>query len=110
MSWPGGERAIVDPRKVRDYLLSDAHPVGRFKAALFLALGYSASGWEMLRDDLLFIARTGAAVRGHPSAYGQTWEVDGILPRLAGRSAAVRTVWMIKTGEDVPRFITAHPR
>lgn len=110
MSLPNSARAIIDPRKVRDYLLSEGHPVGRFKAALFLVLGYSAAQWEMLHDDLLSIARTGPAARGHPSAYGQTFEVDGILTGPAGRSAAFRTVWMIKTGEDFPRFITARPR
>jgi hypothetical protein len=32
---PNSERAIVDEAKVRDYLLSPSHPVGRFKAAFF---------------------------------------------------------------------------
>jgi hypothetical protein len=36
---PGGERAIIDPEKLRDYVLSRAHPVGRFKAAFFASLG-----------------------------------------------------------------------
>lgn len=40
---PGAERAFIDPSKVRDYLLSESHPVGRFKAAFFIALGYSAA-------------------------------------------------------------------
>jgi len=29
---PNPERAFVAPNKVRDYLLSPSHPVGRFKA------------------------------------------------------------------------------
>jgi hypothetical protein len=45
MSLPNADRAIVDPAKVRDYLLS--HPVGRFKAAFFLSLGYSQDRWEV---------------------------------------------------------------
>jgi hypothetical protein len=39
---PNADRAIVPEAKVRDYLLSNAHPVGRFKAVFFIALGYSA--------------------------------------------------------------------
>ena len=35
MSLPNLDRAVIDPAKVRDYLLSDVHPVGRFKAAFF---------------------------------------------------------------------------
>ena len=42
MKLPFAERAIVEPEKVREYLLSPTHPVGRFKAAFFHALGYSS--------------------------------------------------------------------
>jgi hypothetical protein len=49
---PGAERAVVDPSKIRDYLLSESHPVGRFKASFFIALGYSAAAWEVLAVDL----------------------------------------------------------
>jgi len=39
MSLPNAERAVVDPVKVRDYLLSAVHPIGRFKARFFVAMG-----------------------------------------------------------------------
>jgi hypothetical protein len=42
MKLPGADRAIVDAAKVRDYLLSPEHPVGRFKAVFFGALGYTS--------------------------------------------------------------------
>src|SRR6185437_2433530 len=58
---PNPERAFVAPDKVRDYLLSRSHPVGRFKAAVFAALGYTQENWETLRDDILLIARTGGS-------------------------------------------------
>jgi Domain of unknown function (DUF6883) len=41
MRLPGIDDAVVDDGKNRDYLLSESHPVGRFKAAFFSALGYS---------------------------------------------------------------------
>jgi hypothetical protein len=31
MELPNGEQAVIDERKVREYLLSPSHPVGRFK-------------------------------------------------------------------------------
>ena len=40
MKLPNAARAIVDEAKVRDYLLSPEHPVGRFKARVFRAAGY----------------------------------------------------------------------
>src|SRR5687767_10313654 len=110
MSLPNAERAVIDAAKVRDYLLSEDHAVGRFKAALFVALGYTQAQWEVLRDGLLALTRSGAAAAGKPSSYGQTFQVDGILVGPSGRSAAVRTVWIIRTGESAPRFVTAFPR
>jgi hypothetical protein len=110
MSLPNAEGAIVDAAKIRDYLLSTAHPVGRFKAAFFVSLGYSADRWEVLRDDILALARTGVAAPGEPSPYGRKFELDGILTGPSGRSAAVGTVWVLRTGEQFPRFVTAFPR
>ena len=40
MQLPGAENAVVEPRKIRDYLLSPTHAVGRYKATFFAKLGY----------------------------------------------------------------------
>ena len=110
MSLPNADGAIVDRAKIRDYLLSAAHPVGRFKAAFFISLGYSVDRWEVLRDNILTVARAGTALTGQPSPYGRKFEVDGILSGPSGRSAAVGTVWILRTEEQFPRFVTAFPR
>ena len=84
--------------------------MGRFKAAFFAALGYSAEHWELLHDDLLALGRAGSAAPGKTSAFGHTFEVDGILMGPSGRSADVMTVWIIRANEDSPRFVTAFQR
>ncbi|MFO0327747.1 MAG: DUF6883 domain-containing protein, partial [Gemmatimonadota bacterium] len=43
-------------RKVRDYLLSPEHPVGRFKARVFAAAGYRREAWQQLREELRALA------------------------------------------------------
>jgi hypothetical protein len=52
---PNPERAVIDSAKLRDYLLSRSHPVGRFKAAYFASLGYTQERWQDLE----------AGIRGH---------------------------------------------
>ena len=47
---PNADSAIVDEEKLRGYLLSPNHPVGRFKARFFFALGFSAEQWIELAD------------------------------------------------------------
>ncbi len=49
MRMPGAERAVIDSAKIRDYLLSPSHPVGRFKAVFFASLGYTA--WIVLAGE-----------------------------------------------------------
>ena len=102
-------KAVVEPSKVRDYLLSRSHPVGRFKAVVFLALGYTQENWEKLRDDLLAIARTGEAVPAEPSTYGQKYEVSGKLIGPNRQFGYFKTIWLVESEKSVPRFLTAYP-
>jgi hypothetical protein len=101
---------VVDDAKVRDYVLSPAHPVGRFEARFFVSLGDTAEEWWRLRDDILALARTGQVAFETDGPYGRKFEVDGILGAPAGRSAMVKTVWIIRAGEDFPRLVTVFPR
>jgi len=75
----GAEHAVVDAAKIRDYLLLHAHPIGRFKAVFFEALGYVHSDWRRLQSDLLDLCRRRDAVEGQVSAYGRKYEVRGTL-------------------------------
>jgi hypothetical protein len=106
---PNADRAVVDEAKVVEYLLSRSHPVGRFKSTFFLALGFSIDHWQTLRGAFLEIARTGGAIPGRPSSFGQKFEIRAILTGPAGRQAVVVTVWMVSNGQDFPHFVTAFP-
>jgi hypothetical protein len=109
MSLPAADRALIQPEKLRDYLLSSEHPVGRFKAVFFGRMGYSRQGWGRLHTDILQIARSGTAVKGQMSTFGKKYEVSGILRGPSGREARVTTIWIVKNGEDFPRLVTVYP-
>jgi len=83
---PGAEAAVVEPEKVRDYLLSPTHQVGRFKAAFFAALGHSQQNWADLEQDLRNLAsgQEGVQVR-------DLWYTNGA----------------VRHDENFPRFVTA---
>jgi len=106
---PGSESAVISPAKIHDYLLSATHPIGRFKAAFFSVLGYTTDNWERLQKDLLQLARSGEAVAGQGSPYGQKYEVRGTLVGPSGRQARVVTVWIVLNGEAHPQLVTAYP-
>jgi hypothetical protein len=106
---PNCDRAIVADAKVRDYLLSPSHPVGRFKASFFVALGFSVADWEVLRIALLNLVRSTEAVLGERSPFGQKYEIHGTIQGPSGRRATVITVWMLPNDRDVAHFVTAFP-
>lgn len=109
MTLPGGGRLIFDRAKTRDYLLSRTHPIGRFKASFFRSLGYSDLAPERLEQDFRgLVARTEAIPKGG-NAYGRKYEVRGTLTGPSGRQAEVVTIWIVLSGEDVPRLVTAYP-
>lgn len=83
--------AEVTERKILDYLLAVDHPVGRDKAAFFIASGYSRTDWTRLRDDLVHV-------------------VDGVIGAPSGRTIGLRTIWISDGAEDPPRLVTAYPR
>jgi hypothetical protein len=106
---PNPDRTVVADAKVRDYLLSPSHPVGRFKASFFVSLGFTVTNWKDLRDALLTVARAGEANPGQTSPYGLKYEVRGTITGPLGRQASVVTVWMVPEGRDFAHFVTAFP-
>jgi hypothetical protein len=109
MKLPEAQRALIAPAKIRDYLLSTSHPVGRFKEPFFASLGYTVGEWPRLEQDLLALAVSTDAEPGKESPYGRKYEIRGTLDGPNGKSAAVLTVWIVRSGDDVPQFVTAFP-
>jgi hypothetical protein len=108
MKLPDADNAVIPAEKLRDYLLSSSHPVGRFKAVFFHALGYTDGDCEQLEADIRSILTNDATV-GEQTDYGQKLEVRGSITGPADRSAEIVTRWIILNGESMPRFITAYP-
>lgn len=109
MRLPNADSAVVDELKLLSYLLSDEHPVGRFKAAFFRSLGYGPGDWRLLQEALLEHARTGQASAEATSAHGQKFRVHAMLQGLSGRPAPVVSIWILAIGDDRPRLVTAFP-
>ena len=103
------DEAVIDPEKLRAYLLSTEHPHGRFKARFFAALGFRAERWEELESALRAQHLTQGAERVAVAAAGQKFKIRAILVGPGGESSVVVSIWFIRPGETVPRFVTAYP-
>lgn len=101
---PNPENAFVEMRKLRDYCLNPEHPRGKHKARVFAsALGLTAQNSEELRRALLSAAVSEEAVPAEEDEYGKRYMLDFETSTEAG-SVRVRSGWIVRSGEDFPRF------
>lgn len=95
--------------KVTEYLLNELHPDNGGKAAYFKALGYSEDRPQELVDALLQVAWEGSIKNMIVTVHGAKYVVDGRLASPSGKRSVVRTIWIIDSGEETPRLVTAYP-
>jgi hypothetical protein len=101
---PNPEDAVVEIQKLRDYCLSPEHPRGRHKARVFAsALGLTAEDSEELRRALLSAVVLKEAAPAEKDEYGQRYVLDFEMSTEIGK-ATVRSGWIVRSGEDFPRF------
>jgi len=108
MKLPNADRAVAELAKLRDYCLNPEHPRGQYKARVFAsALGLTADDAEELRAALLEAAAQHEAQPGEADQYGQRYVLDFGMESAAGH-ATVRSIWIVRTGEDFPRLVSCN--
>ena len=106
---PNAEDAQVDLEKLKGYLLSETHPIGRSKGKFFRGIGFDESNVEILEQGLIAIAKSEEIVETSSSLHGTKYIVDGLITTPSGNRVKLRTVWIIDKGQNLPRFVTAYP-
>ena len=109
MKLPNKERAFVPKGKMEDYLLSQIHSVGRSKAKFFRYVGFDETNVDVLERYLISIAHSEDVKEVVLSPHGVKYIIEGSIPTPIGRIVQVRTVWIIDTSQDRPRFVTGYP-
>src|SRR5688572_19316898 len=99
MKLPHAGDVRIDDRKVRGYLLSDSHPVGRFKARVFAALGFDLGGAQAFIAELRRIAAASDASEVVETPFGHKYAVPGDLTGPLG-TAPVLTIWFLDRGQE----------
>lgn len=109
MKLPHPELALIETEKLRDYLLSASHPIGRFKAPVLQAMGYSQDRWEQLAADLREQHVLSEVDDVIESPHGRKYIIRANLKGPNGRTFAMMSIWIVRKGEDFPRFVTVYP-
>lgn len=103
---PNAEYAIVDIRKLTEYVLSPNHERGKHKARLFSSVfGLTVDDAEALRLYLLQAVKTHDAQSGIRGNYGQMYWID--LPFTWNNvTENIRTTWIVRYDENFPRLVS----
>ncbi|MBC8243534.1 MAG: hypothetical protein H8E20_03990 [Verrucomicrobia bacterium] len=109
MNLPNSSKAVVEPRKLEDYLLNPAHPDNGGKAAFFRSLGFRQGNGRELRAALLEMAAASGPAKCLDSPHGMKYILDGRIRGTDGNTAKARTIWIVDTGQSAPRLVTAYP-
>jgi hypothetical protein len=106
---PNADMARIDPRKLRDYVLNPEHSSGKYKAAFFAQMGYTAENWQQLERDIRAQHLSQPAQPGQRSAYGQKYTITAPLQGPRGSARQVTTVWIFRSGSDFATMVTIEP-
>ena len=92
-----------------DYLLSETHATGKFKAKFFRNLGFDETNADLLEESIRKLAQGNNIKEESSSPYGKKYIIDGKIDTPSERLVMMRTVWIIEKGQKRPRFITIYP-
>ena len=106
---PNKSAAYVSTRKIVEYLLSETHTAGKSKAKLFRSFNFDETNVNQFEQGLIKIAQNESVTETTETPYGTKYVVDGELETPRGIIIHLRTIWIIETGEKIPRFVTAYP-
>lgn len=110
MKLPLGERAIVGDDKLIGYCLNSRHPEGRHKARVFQSLlGLGPEQADILKAALCQAAAGEPAEQVGTTPYGDLYVVDFVMS-AGDKTAPVRSVWIIRGGEEAPRLVSCYVR
>jgi hypothetical protein len=106
---PAAHRAVVDPEKLRDYVLSPEHAHGRHKARVFQSsLGIDQDNWEYLREQIITGVMDAEVSEVRAGRYGLRYSVPLLVEGLNGETHEVITGWILEQEDAPPRLTTAY--
>lgn len=109
MKLPNSKKAFVSKEKLLNYILSETHPVGKFKAKFFRNLGFSETNIHLFEKTLIKLAQAEEVKEVITSPYGTKFVIDGEINAPKRKGAGIRTIWIIERSNQIPKFVTVYP-
>jgi hypothetical protein len=105
---PDWTKAIVTENKLRNYLLNPEKEGSHGKASVFTRLGFERATWrELGRAFLEQHAGKPFQLAGR-NQFGVKYMITRPITGPVG-TGVIRSIWMVRFGDDTPRLVTAYP-
>ncbi len=72
-------------------------------------LGYSQDEWEILAEDIRLYHLNLDAEPSGDTRYGRKYSIVGEIKGPNGKTMEFKSLRIVRTGENVPRFISIYP-
>lgn len=106
---PNNKKAVISNEKFTKYALNKEHTTGRDKAVAFeKALGYNVDNANELIANIHKNIAFCPAKKRPATEYGQPFDVTMNLTGPNGKTARVKTGWIIDKGAEHPRLTSAY--
>lgn len=100
---------IKEKKKLHGYCLNPEHPLGKHKAKVFKSvLGFEQKDYRRLAAQIRVKAPKYESVPGEIDIYGRRYTIDMPIKGPNGKTATVRTAWIVRTGETIPDLVSAY--
>ncbi len=100
-------RIEIHGSKLTGYLLNPMHPNSWSKAKFFMDAGITSA--DVLQAILIELVNENSVASTFDSPFGTKYIVEGSILLTGGSTLHLRTVWIVLTGEDICKFVTAYP-
>ncbi len=110
MKVPNSNQAKVTQQKILHYLISENHPLGKFKSKFFRRLGFNENNISFFQTVLLELLVNNDVLDAIVSPFGIKYIVDGKLKTPKNKTVYLRTIWIIEKEQSAPVLVTAYPK
>ena len=106
---PFAGKAVIPDRKIRDYVLNPGHPKGQHKARIIeAATGFRRDDADTVQQQIADGVMSAPVSHEWSDLFGARYEVRLDITGPSG-TLVVKTAWIVKVGDNVPRFVTLTP-
>ncbi len=109
MQLPNYEKAVINPQKFTDYILSNSHPIGKYKAAYFKSIGFIKENYHLLINEISKLIKENNIDSKTENEFGKKYVISGIISAPNKKKLKVTTVWFIENNNSIPYFVTVYP-